>query len=128
MRRFVDRLILVVFFGHMVLGCCWHHAHASPSNAGSSVAATSSACGHHQEQPGERSRDDRHRLCNGENCVFVRAESVSVGELSAGMDCALCDCLPSDFPTCGRINAAGPRLPPVGTSVGIHLLNQALLL
>lgn len=90
-------LTLVAFVGHVLLGCCAHHAHASEAAsftvAGSTnfVASHShTSCGHREcsstdSQPGESpDHPDDHSDCGEAECSYVELnDAVKTVELSS---------------------------------------------
>jgi hypothetical protein len=65
MHRMVSSIVVISLALHMLLGCCWHHAHAE--------GAECAEVGHdHGESlPGDH---DDAEPCEGEGCVFVKCE------------------------------------------------------
>ena len=134
MRWIVDVLVLISFLAHVLLGCCWHHAHdgygARPAAESSETSReVACPCAHHDEQPDDRSHGDDHPTgkCHAAPCVFVRA-SVSPAWLTAGADAVECArVLPVD-PARVAIDAADFRLCYAAAPIPLHLLHQALLL
>ena len=133
-RWLVDTLVLISFLAHMLLGCCWHHAHDCrggwpAAECSESPAKAACPCAHHDEEPGDRSHEDQpsNGACHDGSCVFVRA-SASLAWLPACTDALVgADVLPID-PARVAIDATDSRLRHAATPVPLHLLNQAILL
>lgn len=129
MRRCFDQLLLACFVGHIVFGCCSHHAHAAASNAVATVE-TSCPCGSHSDTPKHPAGQQpcERQGCDHGRCVFVRAESVDDQRVSAdfGMVALAAEwpraveLAPTDSIDAGRIHVA--------PFIRLHLLNQTLLI
>ena len=130
MRRFADRLVLASFLVHLVFGCCIHHARVMSASAHSVGVETSCPCQHHEQEPGGQHEQPQHHdhECDGQTCVFTRAKTVDAPGPSTDRNfVALTGDLPELLQLC-RGDAAESGCRDVGTSVALHLLNQAFLL
>jgi hypothetical protein len=75
MHRTVSSIVAMSLALHMLLGCCWHHAHAEAvecAEVGHDHAHGESLPGDHDE-PLPSDHDDAEP-CEGEGCVFVKCE------------------------------------------------------
>lgn len=132
MDRFVYRMALGVVLLHMTCGCCWHHVHSGETVGGHESSAMAARCGceHHDhadsEQPGDRPlQGDR---CDGQQCVFVRADSSQVLGPFFGQDWAMPVGVPVCRLTLGRLEALELPCRGLGPPLRLHLLNRTLLL
>lgn len=75
LNRLLLHFVAVLLAAHMLLGCCWHHAHACSAACD---AATESCT--HQDEHGHTDGDHEHGnlpshhptdSCSGERCAFV---------------------------------------------------------
>ena len=87
----MPQITTTILLLHLVLGCCWHHAHGCETNCCDAPAASAAACacdahgdGHAAGHDGrcgpdcgraahEQDRGESHH-CDGARCGFVRAE------------------------------------------------------
>ncbi len=98
-------LTSALLVAHLVLGCCWHHAHAcdSPwmtSHTGPPVAASShSACngksGHHQRHESQHHGD---HACEGAACSAVLSTGVNLIRLVTAAGDALAPAAANEAP------------------------------
>jgi hypothetical protein len=137
----VSNLAVLSLLAHMVLGCCWHHAHASRQDPTSSAPVADLSGGHDHPDSLPRQRashpeaaggehDGRHG-CSGNRCVGLvdlptRTLTPSARqslELPAACQAFHCGpAVPEATPA-----KAGP-LTGRCLSVRIHLLHQVLLI
>jgi hypothetical protein len=138
--RSVCNLTAVTVLAHMLLGCCWHHRHASWSLSACTgyvdlVGADchNRSCGHEHDGPGAPT-DGNHRDrdgCDDSRCVFVsgqpsRSPAVCAVEFCdvVAVAATIDDGLPAGSNVWARACNATTRCPPLRT----HLLEQVLLL
>lgn len=89
MQAFTSHLATALLLVHMVLGCCFHHAHACEQGCCPEPAANVRACPCHDHaaEAGKAAEpvgvagdlpndgEDRHQhSCDGDSCRFVAAE------------------------------------------------------
>lgn len=78
MQRAQGIVLTLVFAWHAVLGCCWHHAHASGDTHSREMATKHATCGHghHHHDVGD---SDGHAPvphdCDKTACVYVKTSS-----------------------------------------------------
>lgn len=92
MRTFTTLLAIVTFVLHLLLGCCWHHAHGADELSGHQHEANGHHvhlpyCGHshpHGSQPDhehshpEESPVTPHAPCSDPQCVYLISSPVQV--------------------------------------------------
>ena len=136
MQKSIHNLMMTVVLYHLLAGCCWHHAHAQPSNRSDDNSLVSVCCGHNHaehghghESPSQRpQRQDGH--CDSGKCCFVvpktDGESGAVDGTSA-LHAVCRDVSPPIHPPAGRFSNQAP--PPAGIPPHrLHLINQVLLI
>ncbi len=97
MRFPVPQISICVLLVHLLVGCCWHHAHTCDVNCCNQPAATARACACSSHQTAERHGDDArehghgstpaesegdshpHR-CAGGHCTFLRSQRLAEQE------------------------------------------------
>ena len=133
MQHMVHKLVLVSFLVHMAMGCCSHHAHGSSVDTDvpdAAVVCSHERCGHSHGLPADNSDegDRQHEGCEGEQCEFVRGESVfPVGTSATWDSVSIATSTPSEtLPSVGRFFSADLLRPPA--SLGLDILNQVMLL
>lgn len=97
--RTITTLLAIFSFGlHLLLGCCWHHAHGADEIPGHNHAANGRhvhlpCCGHshaHDNQPEQEQSDESpvtpHAPCSDPQCVYLLSSPVLV---DAAQDIAL---------------------------------------
>ena len=150
MRTLVTYLVAAALTLHMLLGCCWHHAHESsviasePKQAQkieAPVPVSPKRCCCHRHQPkvlvqeSEPSKDkqdaprDRPESC-GQKCSFVTTNRVQVDQVLDIAPLSFLSVVVSVESANGltyiRLESRGvPAAPP---PVRIHLLHQLLLI
>ena len=152
MRTLVTYLVAASLTLHMLLGCCWHHAHEgnagaketkAPASIKKEVAGGTKRCRCHRHQPQvtapqQKPADNRHDIpvgesdtC-GEKCSFVTTNRVQVDQdqLQGGSSFGHLVCVISPEQTPGLTYRRSeirdrPETPP---SVRLHLLHQLLLI
>src|ERR671914_316931 len=90
MRGLIHLLTLAAFATHMVVGCCWHHAHVDVA-ARRVEAASHRACPHqnhhpargggdacHDDDPAQHGSDHESSECGGTRCTFIASAKVRV--------------------------------------------------
>jgi hypothetical protein len=70
MHHAISSLVTASLALHMLLGCCWHHAHAEAAEC----AEISADHDHDEHSPVDH---DHSKSCDGEGCVFVKCEQTS---------------------------------------------------
>jgi hypothetical protein len=132
MNRAFHAVAMLAVAGHMLFGCCLHHAHAlgSPADLPVSVNAVC-PCEHHhghQQEPQPRDEGGNPQGCDEAPCAFTRPDSSESGDVSGGLPClSLVSCLPS-LPTPAGTYVVDSVSSRFGAPIPLHLLNQALLL
>ncbi|MEN6451394.1 MAG: hypothetical protein ABFC96_12955 [Thermoguttaceae bacterium] len=138
LRTGLSAVTAAMLVSHMVLGCCWHHAHCCTDECRPTTAVAlpgechdrdGDACGTSQRSGHDhRGHHGRHE-CQGGSCVFLRTSRVNVPHLAVVVALPASLVCPSD----GLTVVAGPvrpcfdcddLLPPVRR----HLLDQVLLI
>ena len=88
MRAIISTAVAVAIALHLVLGCCWHHAHVETAVNSVSKATTRSCCGrgkastpsHAEEQSPNESRESGSSSCDEEcDVIAVRAPDDAAG-------------------------------------------------
>jgi hypothetical protein len=132
MHKFVHSLTMLLVLYHLLVGCCWHHAHAESPEPRVESASCTACCGHEHgngREPAESPRPHEGG-CEGGTCDFVVPQEDGGTELAHQSVPAngLCSDLPRqervlpDLPS----NAAPP---PAGIpGLRLHLVNQILLI
>jgi hypothetical protein len=129
--RFLSILTSTFLALHTVLGCCWHHAHASECGNACSVESPDADAGHCGDACGssgcaDHPHQERH-ACQENACVFINlAGRGSQGPLLAAampVVCPSCGELPLHA-ACGTFFAIDALLPPLR----LHLAHRVLLL
>jgi hypothetical protein len=118
-------LTLGALLTHLLLGCCWHHAHDNAPQV-ASADHDDHPCGSH-EQPGRRHHDPQQ--CQQGKCVFVRPSHDQLTCTPLGS----CQAFALSAPNADlvAVRFPGHSLPPTGAHLGplrLHLLNQILLI
>ena len=77
MHRTVSSIVAMSLALHMLLGCCWHHAHAEAVEC--AEVGHDHGHDHNESLPGDHdeplpSDHDDAAPCEGEGCVFVKCE------------------------------------------------------
>ena len=92
MPRTVSSIVAISLALHMLLGCCWHHAHAEVVEC----AEVGHDHGHDQGEslPGDHdeplpSDHDNVAPCEGEGCVFVKCEQTSTQMVASPVSMAM---------------------------------------
>lgn len=141
--NFLRHFTAAIFSIHALIGCCWHHAHVCeggrPTEGGvvqaEAVQDEHESHSHHGGWAAETSRgepcdDSQHEhACEGDRCVFVRAEAVQLPPMALGRavlaDIVLAQTSPS-------VEESGRDLPSQGGWRGVslrpHLMYQVLLI
>jgi hypothetical protein len=125
LRRLTQYFTLGALLTHLLLGCCWHHAHGCATQL-ASADHDDHPCGSH-EQPGTRHHDQH--LCQQAKCVFIRSTH---GELTVTPRCSW----PAPALTTPGVDLTGGRFPgpsflPACAAVRtlrVHLVHQILLI
>lgn len=85
-NRILSHLVALLLSAHMLLGCCWHHAHAcSPACGTAAKHCTHGDCDddgddHCQHAPGSQPSHHPTDACSGERCSFVASpKTATVG-------------------------------------------------
>jgi hypothetical protein len=90
----VPQISICVLLVHVVLGCCWHHAHTCDMDCCAQPAplAEACACGVHHERdldsqvahkhgqensPSEEGRHSQPHQCAGGHCTFLRSQRLA---------------------------------------------------
>ena len=141
---YVRYLTAVVLCMHALLGCCWHHAHACTAAPPAKDAVTlahrehsHSACCHHSpvscnpissSDPCDDS-DHRHE-CQGDRCVYVRAEATQIPPLEFLGDASEFGQLPRQQAVVGGGDVSwAPAKGGLGVArLRLHLLHHILLI
>jgi len=132
-NRILSHLVAVLLSLHMLLGCCWHHAHACSSAC---QTAATAACGHAdgddddghcQHSSGSRPGHHPTDACTGERCSFVASpKTASVGPQVDAPSLGVWSLVSLELPAvdsasagqCARVAAAPPER--------LHLVYQVL--
>jgi hypothetical protein len=138
--RLVSKLTVIALAAHLLVGCCWHHAHACGHGrawGGSGDVATADRhedhCGHEGHCADEPAGPDRHGRddCEGGRCVFTsdrstRASGASAAQFRQAPPDALTvrDGLPAE----SNLRATALAVPGYRPPLPAHLLLQVLLL
>jgi hypothetical protein len=140
MSGLLSHIAGVVLLLHMLLGCCWHHAHAchhrllpAPvSPQGDDCDQWAIGGPHHSNGHGSPG-DDHHGSdhCQGSWCVFTAGERLTAVSLAVLQETAITvaptghmgTAVTAAVPGPGFSNLAGPCPP-----LRLHLVNQVLLL
>ncbi len=123
--------IVLAMAVHLLCGCCWHHAHAFSPRIDSPLSVEATCpCEHHghphEGQPGDHGKEQGR--CDEGPCTFMRPDSSGSSDFSADLQClSLASCLPL-LPQLSRIDTTDFVPSRFGTSISLHLLNQAFLL
>ncbi|MBN2295261.1 MAG: hypothetical protein JXM70_22715 [Pirellulales bacterium] len=143
MRRVVDILTFTALSVHILFGCCLHHAHKFDGAFESEALAVKPACtcsshshgeneGTHkprgQQEQGQPDHDSQHKHCDGDTCVFMRADSVNGSDPLDGQNLFATVTVPECPVSSGNFEIVDMGLKRLGVSIPIHLANQALLL
>lgn len=137
MNKWVHNLTMLAVLYHLLVGCCWHHAHGEPR-----AAARQTGCAldcpdsfhygapHAADEPLADGSHEHQGACENPRCTFVLPDPESVPDLASLIgrqtvgwaDLATFDC-----------NRPGPTIletPPPwsGPSLRLHLVIQALLI
>jgi hypothetical protein len=128
MQCLLSSLTAVVLLAHALLGCCFHHPHAS---APAAKAHGHAGCAGHTHGPPEKPGDDDRRghECDGGACFFVRAEKSHPPSPAA--DWELCLVSPASVvETAASIfHSADPAAAQnVAGHVRLHVLHRILLI
>ena len=132
MNRALHIAIVLTVAVHMVLGCCWHHAHASGFGDAPPMSFESAgrACEHHGHEHRRETcnHDGEEHGCSEESCIFSRSNSPEGRDLFARLqDSALISCLPAILEASWNIK--GDYVPSrITAATRLHLLNQVLLI
>ncbi len=131
MHRIVHSLAMSLVLYHVLVGCCWHHAHAESAEPSGETLQSPTCCQHHHED-GREPADLPHPHdggCDGESCDFVVPHIDGPPQLDETAVASLVDLdLASRIqPSSG---ALGSEIPPPGglPPLRLHLLNQILLI
>ncbi len=148
MHKLIHNLALFVVLYHLLVGCCWHHAHAvEPHNRD---AATESACtdhavgkrvdgdchgcphqqGHANHHSDQQRPGQSHRGCPNGHCVFVVPAVDGSVRLVDNVN-PLANVVPHFVATGGPqiATAASAVTPPIVCSpLRLHLVYQILLI
>lgn len=95
MRRIVVLLTNAMFAGHVLLGCCWHHAHGEAvADEPRHAECCHHACAHHELPVTAQSAEDHEHEpadrespatpCDQGRCQFVKCEMQRI-DLTAGI-------------------------------------------
>jgi len=123
------------FLTHMLVGCCWHHAHACEEHAGASVALNHSTtdCDAHGHQhadhseSGDHGEDSSHDDCDGQSCVAT-CDLSSHGPNELGLFDLTFDLSPQTTQTFAITFERTQVERDTGPSVRPHLAHQVLLI
>jgi hypothetical protein len=132
-------MIAALMMAHALLGCCWHHAHASQMVCDDHVAAVhADVHGHcHEEHAAKHEHSDTPAPCNQgdacdeEGCIFVRTDSGPIiHSLShkGFVTLATSDCLFAIPKACKFCSAFSSRQPTDALPLRAHLMLQILLI
>lgn len=127
MKRPIVLLTAAVLLAHALLGCCWHHAHASAGG----VAEPCSHDGHeHGHSDDGTESEPPGQPCDEGSCVFVRGDGSPSVEMTLAH--ALVGCIataPEVALDSLRIaRASYPDSQELAPHTRIHLLHQILLI
>lgn len=134
MNKLVHNLAMLAVLCHLLVGCCWHHAHAEQTGA-LPQAGCASDCrsGQHEERhdadgsSAERSREHKG-VCDDRRCEFVLPDSDGEPDLIdflAPAAAASADTASIDRPGVGVRPTESPP-PHVGSPLRLHLAIQIL--
>ena len=134
MRALVSNLACLMLAAHLMLGCCWHHAHAGETACHHACQAgafdePSDEADHHQDQDHDQHAPPAHGddHCQGERCSFLVVAKVYVDSNCGGASplAALAETSSQASADLAwlRMAAGGPdHRPPLR----LHLLHQVL--
>ncbi|MHB1036245.1 MAG: hypothetical protein ACYC35_15910 [Pirellulales bacterium] len=135
MNRLVSQLTVIMLLGHLVLGCCWHHAHACVPACGESREAATEGClegllesasNESIDQPCEQ-HHGRH-VCQDNACVYLRTPVENEWEAdhgsiaTVGVPSPAAVLAPITLDHRAATSSPGAILPPIR----LHLANQVL--
>ena len=74
MHTALNLITAAALLTHMLVGCCWHHAHACEEHVDASAELINSAVecdshGHQHSESGDHDGDSSHDDCDGQSCV-----------------------------------------------------------
>lgn len=131
MSRALHMGVTFVVSVHMVLGCCFHHAHTFALPVDTQALSVEGRCPDHRgnAEPGRSCEGPSQRqLCDGDRCVFTRPDSNDAPDWAVGHDGLNPVCLSPQVPAPGGIDRVASSLGERAAALPLHLLNQALLL
>lgn len=138
MQKFLHNLMMTSVFYHILVGCCWHHAHTEPLGECGSDQAVGACVGHShdhpehdegQESPLERPPgQDSH--CDGEQCCFVVPKpggGARLADRTSSVDVVCRDATSLVQPPVGYLLNEGAPAAGIPT-LRSHLMNQVFLI
>jgi len=133
MSRALHIAIVLTVAVDVVLGCCWHHAHAGGSAGDLSVGVESTGCpcdhdGHRHESGSCDHDHSKEHGCGEHSCVFARSDAPDASDLFAALqDYVPVSQLPAIAASCWNmtLDRISSRSAP---SAPLYLLNQVLLI
>lgn len=136
MLRVVRILAILALQAHVVLGCCFHHAHATRAGSDSNLiqlAGDACGCGTHLEPPSQPPADsdhDPHGHCEQGDCVFLAPGDSSCARLPLPAGCLGAILPPIDAPgsVILRLTASGMLLDTFAGYPRLHLVHRVLLI
>jgi hypothetical protein len=77
MAKLYRIVVAATLSAHLLMGCCWHHAHACDNHEASNPAVSTAEKCHEEHSPCDGVDAGRHdsQVCLGGTCVFVRGDS-----------------------------------------------------
>jgi len=130
MSRLFRILTAVVFAVHLMVGCCWHHAHACESK--DDVQPTHWQCpdSHSGSHDGDKDHSDHGpQDCQGSQCSFVASSSPNSHSFAQSSQ-PFVTVLLTDQPSLVGISSEQHCFPTgrLLLSVRLYLVNQVLLI
>ncbi len=135
MHKTVHTLTMLLMLYHVLVGCCWHHAHAESPTSRADGSLNTACCGHDhgEHHDGQEPADRPHQQdgdCDDGMCFFVVPQADGGAELVDKPAPATGLCL--DLHRQSRSSRGWPpneAPPPSGIPpLRLHLVNQILLI
>ena len=131
MNRPFVLMTAAVLLAHSLVGCCWHHAHASAGGVARACAHDEHEHGHDDGAPQDES-DHEHQstICQEGNCVFVRGDGpVPIDQSSIlAIDCFVVQASAITQAELRIVRAEYSASQDLAPPSRLHLLHQILLI
>lgn len=138
LKPLIPQITTALLLFHLVVGCCFHHAHACVMDCCDAPAAKAEDCCHHGEEAegtdtaplGHDGHEDDQHECDGGICVFMAADTDS--DLLDSAQSQVCWLGTANTPEAnpfGLMNGPPPPLWLLGDDgPRVHLLFQVMLI